>query len=204
MKKIKLKEKLVISAILGLSLSSAILQGCSNSVNDVEKTTVQETTVEETLSDDEIKEKLDTIYSEIDSANDLCNGVVAIVSEYWDYNGFESFVDEDAFEENDRRNNPNHNYEEGSFYGDAKAGWDARKRIESLMDKAKTELKEIKPSENVEGYYNAIKELYLNVDSYRSFATGFPEGYSHITFIQAFSDHQKEYDELVSKVDFEK
>lgn len=195
-----MKKKTIINGICLLSLCT-IIGGCAAQSST---SSTEITTVEETLSLEEIKQNLDEIYSEIDGANQLCNGVAAIVNEYWDYNGFEAFVIKDKFTEMDNAHNPKHDYSSGTFYGDAKITWDARKKIEELMDDAHSRLKDMEPTEEVQGYYDALKELYLNVDSYSSFATGYPEGYSKLTYAQTFSTHQKEYDELASKVNFEK
>ena len=190
-----------VKLITGLCMIGccAIIGGCAG------KTASEpETTVVETLSDDEIKETLEGVCSGLDIVNQLCNGVAAIVSQYWDANGFEAFVIKDDFETMDKKYNTNHNYNSGTFYGDAKLTWDAREKIDSMMEEIHTMLKEMKPSESTQGYYDAVKELYLNVDSYRSFSTGYPDGYSKMSYAQTFSEHQKEYDELVSKVNFEK
>ena len=199
-----MKKKQFINGIC-VFMCCSIICGCStqSQTTQVEKTQI-ETTVEETMSTEELQKALDEIYNEIDNANQLCNGVASIVYEYWDYNGFEAFVIKDEFERLDAMNNTSHNYKSGSFYGDAKLTWDAREKIEKLMDDAHMRLKEMKPSSEVQGYYDAVKELYLNVDSYCSFATGYPDGYSKVSYSQTFSDHQKEYDELISKVNFEK
>ena len=195
-----MKKRSVISGLCILACCSMIW-GCSAQAGTTQQET---TTVVETASAEEMKEDLDEIYAEIDLANQLCNGVAAIVNEYWDYNGFEAFVITDKFTEMDKAHNPDHDYSSGTFYGDAKTTWDARDQIEKLMDDAHTRLKDMEPTSEVQGYYDAVKELYLNVDSYSSFATGYPEGDSKLTYAQTFSTHQKEYDELVSKVDFEK
>lgn len=158
---------------------------------------------EQTLSIDEQKGELDSIYQEIDEANNYCDELSKLVYSYWDYDGYEAFFDHDIFLERDKKYNTNKDYRSGSFYGDANTCYQYRDEVSKNMEDAHQRLKDLEVPENLKGYYESVKKLYLNVDAYYSFASDFPEGYSKMTYSQTFSKHQSEYDSLVSELKFE-
>lgn len=186
-----------------LSLSILLcsqVTACGKTVST--ETTVAVETVSK-LSDEEQKNELDSIYKEIEEANDYCNSLSKLVFTYWDYNGYEAFFDRDIFDEKDTKYNTSKNYTSGTFYGDAKASYQYRDKITEKMEDAHAKLKDLEVSDKLKDYYELVKKLYLNVDAFYSFASSFPEGYSQVTYSQTFSKHQSEYDSLVSELKFE-
>jgi len=191
--------------VLGLLCITVCLQLSACDKNTSVTTSKEKETITESsnLSEDEQKAELNAIYQEIDEANKYCNDLAKLLYDYWDNREYEAFFDHSVFLERDKKYNTYGNYNSGSFYGDAKTCYEYRDKIEKNMEDARQRLKELEVSESVQGYYDSVKKLYLNVDAYHSFASDFPEGYSKITYSQTFSKHQSEYDSLISELKFE-
>jgi len=190
----------LLCIVVCLQITACNKKDSFNTTKSSETTTESDTS----LSEDQQKAELDEIYTEIDEANELCNALTKLVYTYWGYNGYEAFFDHDIFLEKDKKFNTKKDYKSGSFYGDANTCYQYRDKIEKTMEDAHTRLKELTVSDNVQKYYDSVKKLYLNVDTYYSFASSFPEGYSKITYSQTFSNHQSEYDSLISELKFDK
>lgn len=183
-----------------LLLTIAImLAGCANN----ESQSNGDGTQESQMSAEEARQILDAVVSEIKVTDDYCNSLAALIYEYWDYNGYECFFDYEEFQRKDSKYNSKGNYNQGSFYGDAKRTFEYRDEISSRLGSIKSKLKEVEDVAEVEDYYDAVKALYLNVDAYSSFASDFPEGYSKLTYSKKFAEHQDEFESLLSEVEFE-
>ena len=197
--------KKIVALVLTVFLLMSLC-GCGNTSNtdvtELSKQTEQQS--EQIQQDNEtVRKKLYTIFSSVSETNNDCNLLMSIIYEHWDYNGWESFFDYDTFLKNDSNYNTRDNYSIGSFYGDAKLSFEYRDKISESLTTIKTDLKELSITDETQAYYDAIKELYICVDSYYSFVSEYPNGYSKMTYVQAISEHNDEFEKLVSQVEFE-
>ena len=187
---------LIVLIIIGIMVTGCGKNDSSN--NDA----ASEIKSEVAMTEEEIKSALDSIYKQIDEANSYSNALAALIYDWWNCNGWEAFFDKDEFDKRNAQYN-NGNYSSGSFYGDAKSCFEYRDVIQDNLTEAQKQLKELNVTENIQGYYDAVKELYLNVNAFFDFAAAYPSGYSELTYAQTISEHQTEYNSLISNVEFE-
>lgn len=174
-------RKKIATLFLAIIMSVSMLSGCGGA------------------SPEEVNAKIDEAYENIVLSKELGDAMIGLIYDHWNEYEFECFFYEDLFEQKKRGS-----MGAGSFFGDAKQTFEYRDGIETLMNASKELLDIDKVPEECQDYYDAVKELYKKVDSYTTFVSEFPEGYSKITYGQTFSEHQKEYDALVSEVEFVK
>lgn len=188
--------KKIISIILAVVLSVTICACGSQKKSD-------NTNENSSISIEETGKELNDIFSSITATHTDCETLMSIIYNYWNYNGWESFFDYEEFRKADNRNNSKNNYAVGSFYGDAKLSFEYRDKITESLDKIQNDLKSLSITDETKAYYNAVKELYICVDSFYSFVSAYPTGYSKLTYTQAVGTHKDEYEKLVSAVEFE-
>ena len=200
-------------AILTCCTVISISSGCGNSNNaTANNETTNNTEGESAQTTIDNRETLKQITEDIDTMNTCCNEVGGIVLKYFDPDNkddmWEAIMDYDTMMEFDRTRGDgsiSRGEEPGrsSWYWYPYTAHKDREEVNKLRSSISSSLKNITPNSDEQNYYDAVKALYLNVDSYAELTTGFPSGYSELTFSQAISEHNTEYETLMSEVRFE-
>jgi len=120
----------------------------------------------------------------------LCDAKVDVILDLWD-------KDQDDFE--CLFNDEHIGY--SGWTREINKGREKNTQLKELMEEISSDIKAVNPADDAKEYYDALKELYLCVDSYHKFVTKFPDGYSYNTFLEKINEYTSEYDDIESEID---
>ena len=179
---------MILALVMCLSLCAC---GSEESNNNIE-------TTQETISEEQIKERLDSIAKDLRDANEYFNRISSILLENWSsYHYFTYFYDQAKYEK-DRD-------EQTDLVQDAcDEKFKYQKMAQEKLEAALAALREISPTENTDDYYKALKAYYTELKTYESLVTNWPQGHSKLTYSQAITDAKSATERACDELEFYK
>lgn len=176
--------KKVISLVLTLIMCISLCS-CSSG-NDVSQTAT---------SDEEINVALAEIVVNLDNAYTSYKSAASLIVDHW-YNAtwYQSFFNKEYFEENP--------IIADSINKDCIKMWEYQESANELFDNALLAIKELTPTEGTQGYYDAVKEYYTCINTFKTLIQTWPSNYSQLTYSQAISAAISECDVAASELVF--
>lgn len=145
----------------------------------------------------ELKTNIDKTINALKEANEYLVAASSLQSEHWTTNAslaMNLFDEETINGKKDHGSNPTYVLENAG-----KKIQFARESAREDLDTAKRELKYYGEEDSL---YVALKNYYVELDSYYNFISTMPQGYSKLTFSQAIAEKNASCQSLLSEVEF--
>ena len=191
------KKFLSIISILSLVVSLCCM-GCGNNRTSINESNeqVKETEQVADKDNDKIKSDLDSVYNDVCKMDEECQYISSCILTYWDVNGAWTF--EGLFDK--------------SYGSSAKQEWknmrdkvfSYREDVKELQSSIPTKLKSIEETEDLKEYKDAISDMFIEINSFATIVTDYPNDYTKITYSNLISEYKTNVEKAKSVIELEK